>query len=108
MSLLSSSLCASDSIAHPENHPHPKFPEEMQMTYQIPKLRAHSSPLRAKSLPSAVNSTPHSQGRATPTFLDTINDFSDTVDFYAKADQIAHGEEPTGKEMSQKNCRFCH
>lgn len=43
----------------------------------------------------------------TPNFLDTINDFSDLVAFQVKCDQIAHGEEPTGKEMSQKKCRFC-
>lgn len=42
-----------------------------------------------------------------PNFLDTINDFSDLVAFQVKCDQIAHGEEPTGKEMSQNKCRFC-
>ena len=40
-------------------------------------------------------------------FLDTIEDFSDMVDFWQKCDQIAHGEPPIGSKESQKKCRFC-
>ena len=40
-------------------------------------------------------------------FLDTIKDFSDVVDFWSKCDQIAHGEPPTGRKESEKKCRNC-
>lgn len=43
----------------------------------------------------------------TPNFLDIIDGASDCVDFQILCDQIAHGEQPVGKKMSEKKCRFC-
>lgn len=55
-----------------------------------------------------IRTSPVSQANSTtPIFLDVINDFSDLVDFHTKCDQFAHGEEPTGRNGSQKKCRFC-
>ena len=78
------------------------------MQPNVPPLKRTRIPQEAKSLPTPTNGTQIPTPPNAPTFLDTIDDFSDYVDFSVKADQIAHGEHPTGKGMSQKNCRFCH
>jgi len=55
----------------------------------------------------STSSTPAGEQGRGLNFLDILSDCVDCVDFHIKCDQIAHGEEPTGKKMSEKKCRFC-
>jgi len=68
----------------------------------------HATHITPKShIGQMSSSQPTDGGKPTPNFLDRIEGFSDSVDFWLKCDQFAHDEEPVGSKVSEKKCRFC-